>query len=281
MPQIEAFATDLDGTLIPLDEASKHFDALREIESIVDEHRLRMLFVTGRSFELTQQALKTYRLPTPDAILCDVGTRLMFRTADGEYQHSDEFHNHLVDLRGTWTNRRIREEVKRRDLPVTPQAEENHTEVKCSFDFNADRFDEVQRRVSDWISSDNVPLKMTISVDPFTGGGLLDLLPSGADKAFGLNWWGQSQGLDSQSVIFAGDSGNDTAAITGGPLAIVVGNAAESLVRAAREHHQGRKTLFLADCTATEGVLQGLRFFLERDRVARGQGSPAGGESPQ
>ncbi|KAA5539087.1 HAD-IIB family hydrolase [Roseiconus nitratireducens] len=263
MQLIQAFATDLDGTLIPLDNNPAHFDALEKIQAIVASHRLQMLFVTGRSFDLTRQAMETYRLPTPNAILCDVGTRLMCRDGGEQFRQNEAFRQEMVELRGPWGNQRIRDEVTRRGFPITPQVEANQTEVKCSFDFDVKHFARVQSLVHDWISDEQLPLKMTISVDPFTGGGLLDLLPAGADKAFGLSWWCRSRGIPDNDVVFAGDSGNDTAAINGGANAIIVGNAADSLIQAAQQHHGDRNTLFKATEDATAGVLQGLTHFLD------------------
>ena len=101
-------------------------------------------------------------------------------------------------------------------------------------------------------------------VDPFTGEGLIDFLPQGVSKDYALRWWVEHTGRDEQTILFAGDSGNDLAALTAGYRSIVVANADESVAQAVSDAHQNagwEDRLFLAQKPATSGVLEGLRHF--------------------
>jgi phosphoserine phosphatase len=93
---------------------------------------------------------------------------------------------------------------------------------------------------------------------------LLDVLPRGVNKASGLRWWAQFQQRELDQIVYAGDSGNDLAALTDHFRAILVGNADRQLARQIHEHHaqQGSLSrLYLARGHATQGVLEGCLFF--------------------
>ena len=110
----------------------------------------------------------------------------------------------------------------------------------------------------------HIPYSVVQSVDPFTGSGLIDLLPKGVSKAYALAWWSQHVGLNSTAIVCAGDTGNDLAALTAGYRAIVVGNAERSLAKQVQEVHQRAgwsDRLYLARKPATSGVLEGCRWF--------------------
>jgi HAD superfamily hydrolase (TIGR01484 family) len=70
-------------------------------------------------------------------------------------------------------------------------------------------------------------------VDPFEGQGLLDFLPRDVSKAYALKWWSDYHGVSHSDVVFAGDSGNDLAALTAGFCAILVANADRGVAREA------------------------------------------------
>ena len=89
-------------------------------------------------------------------------------------------------------------------------------------------------------------------------------MPFGVTKAFALSWWCEQNRCDRSEVIFAGDSGNDTAALVGGYRAIVVGNASRKLAaEVTRAHAEAGWTdrLCLATGTSTAGVVEGMRWF--------------------
>ena len=115
-----------------------------------------------------------------------------------------------------------------------------------------------------FLDESNAPYSLIQSVDPFTGDGLIDCLPKGVSKAYALAWWSQYMDLDTGEIIFAGDSGNDLAAMIAGYRVIVVGNADRSLAHAgatsARTCWVEQPTVF-ARKKATSGVLEGCRWF--------------------
>ena len=87
-----------------------------------------------------------------------------------------------------------------------------------------------------------------------------------------------------ESIVFAGDSGNDLAALTAGYRAILVGNADRSLAHQALQAHQQSNwsdRLYLAREKATSGVLEGCRWFgLVEARESEHDEPPSSPRSP-
>jgi len=94
--------------------------------------------------------------------------------------------------------------------------------------------------------------------------GLIDVLPGATGKDATLRYMSDHLGLSFDDVLFAGDSGNDRAALLSGWLGILVGNAEASfaleLASAARAAGLGDR-LFLATKPGAAGVLEGCRHF--------------------
>ena len=133
-----------------------------------------------------------------------------------------------------------------------------------SFYTEAKQLDDAQAVLSDELAKLGLNGTIIASLDPFNGDGLLDVLPSGVSKAFALDWWINQHDYDSADVIFAGDSGNDFAAMTAGYQTIVVSNAEPSLVDLVRGAHANMNwtnRLHLTSQPATSGVLEGGRAF--------------------
>jgi HAD superfamily hydrolase (TIGR01484 family) len=107
-------------------------------------------------------------------------------------------------------------------------------------------------------------LQTVYSVEAEDGTGLVDLLPAGVAKDFALRYLNEATGIESDRVVYAGDSGNDLAAMLAGFNTIVVGNTEASLKeeiqdRASAEGLEGR--IYYAELPYAGGVLEGCRHF--------------------
>jgi sucrose-6F-phosphate phosphohydrolase len=258
MPQITTLATDLDGTFIPLNGDPAHASALKTIEQELDLADAQLVFVTGRSWDLVCQAMQESNLPKPDIAICDVGCRIMRATAGG-YEDDADYVATLNGKIGNWTNHVILDSVCRLGHSIRPQRPDQQTAFKTSFDFDVEQFDTVRSVVNAWIEQNEAPLSVVMSkkIDQQTG--LLDLLPAGVNKAFALHWWIESESLDADGVVFAGDSGNDAEMLDSGVKMIVVGNADDQLRGRAEQVNSGR--VHFASAASTSGVLEGWRHF--------------------
>lgn len=258
----QVLATDLDGTLIPLANDSSNVRDLKTLAQQLSDNDVLLVFSTGRHLASVEQAIEEYSLPAPEWIICDVGTSI-FRREQETYVAAEAYEQHLAERVANLPLCELA--AKLGEIQgLRLQEAEKQGRFKLSFYSDASELHELTRqlqlRLNDW----SAPYSIVSSVDPFNGDGLIDILPESVSKAYALRWWGSHTGRSQDSVVFAGDSGNDTAALSDGFRAIVVGNASRSVARAVCEAHaQSGWTdrLYLARERGTSGVLEGCRWF--------------------
>lgn len=252
-------ATDLDGTLIPLGNDPLQRNDLLHLKDHFRSEADTLVFVTGRHLESTLQAILEYDLPQPDWIICDVGTSIYRCEDDGRLRLVREYYDLLSSILATQSMETLREQLtKRCELRI--QEPEKQGAFKLSYYTDGSDVQAVSQRLKAELSDE--PFEVISSLDPFNGDGLIDLLPRNTSKAFALRWWSHATGNNTERIVYAGDSGNDLAALTAGYLAIVVGNADQQVVDQARSAHQGaawERQLYIAKASATSGVLEGCR----------------------
>lgn len=262
----KGLATDLDGTLIPLEGRAQNQRDLATLSELVASEALQLVFVTGRHFASVLAALDEFSLPQPDWILCDVGTSVYQRGLDGTFCFSEAYAARLAELTGECTTEHLSELVDSFFLgrdDIRRQESEKQSRYKLSYYARAEWLENSVTELRAVVEGAAVPYSVVASIDPFTGDGLVDFLPQGVSKAFALNWWCQEQRLEPSEVMFAGDSGNDLAVFVDRFPVVLVGNTHAEVVA---QVHQARSPddphLFLASQPATSGVLQGLQHFL-------------------
>ncbi|MCR9115482.1 MAG: HAD-IIB family hydrolase [bacterium] len=256
-------ATDLDGTLIPLSDAEENVRDLEVLRNHFDENDAELVFVTGRHLELVQDAIDEHNLPIPDWIICDVGSTVCRKSTGNQFEPLPAYNQTLASLAGGVLPSDLRKEFQTyTDIRLQEEAKQGR--FKLSYYANADNLAEVSQRLNAKLTKEQLPYTLIASVDPFTGDGLIDFMPTNVSKAFALNWWTKHRQTKHESIIFAGDSGNDMAAFQAGYLAIVVGNADQSIKDQVTNWYADQDAhdrLFVASQTATSGVLAGCRQF--------------------
>lgn len=258
-------ATDLDGTLVPLDGCPEHGKALEVLRSELSDSGAALVYVTGRHLGSVRKVIRHAPLPSPAWILCDVGTTVC-RVEDGRTLPSQEYSDRLAEIVGVASLDSLRPDLASVE-GLRLQEPEKQGPFKLSFYSDGERLAELASRVEERLAEIDVPYCVVSSRDPFNGDGLIDVLPRGVNKAYALAWWRESQGLGGSSVIYAGDSGNDWDALVAGYRTILVGNACRDLARRVAERHAAegwQDRLYLAKESATSGVLEGWRAFRER-----------------
>lgn len=254
-------ATDLDGTLIPLHNDLKQQRDLSQLKAHFRDSRDSLVFVTGRHLDSTREAILQYQLPCPDWIICDVGTTIVQCDAQLRFFPVTAYRDLLAGLITTCPLATLRERLS--SIPeLRLQEPEKQGAFKLSFYTDGDALEAVSKRVHAAIAES--PFSVIASLDPFNHDGLIDLVPTNVSKAFALQWWSQIVGHSRQRIVFAGDSGNDLAALTAGYLSILVGNASKQVVQAAAASHRKagwQNCLYLAKSHATSGVLEGCRHY--------------------
>lgn len=268
----QVLATDLDGTLIPLEGHIQNQTDLKVISQELIRSQVELVFVTGRHIESVLNAIQQHELPSPDWIICDVGTSLFKRLPSKQYQIVAEYYEHQDSIVAELPFIELQRRLQNVD-GLLLQEQEKQGRFKLSFYTDASRLDERVGEIREVIDLAAAPYSIVYSVDPFNGDGLIDVLPTGVSKAYALRWWTQYFERDELQVIFAGDSGNDYSALTAGFRAILVGNADRGLANKVRDEHGKsgyRDRLFLSKEHATSGLLEGLRWFgFVQDRDAQ------------
>lgn len=256
-------ATDLDGTLIPLDGNERNASDLVTLAAQLRASDVKLVFVTGRHFVSVQAAINQDRLPTPDWIICDVGTTIYERHAVDKFVQLHAYGEHLAAATTELSIDELRSRLTAVDR-LRLQEPEKQGPFKLSYYANANELDVLQAEIARLLAAGAAPYSIIHSVDPFNGDGLIDLLPRGVSKAYALSWWSRHVDIAHEQIIYAGDSGNDLAAFTAGYRTIVVGNADCALREQVRDAHQQagwHDRLFVAEEHATSGVLAGCRRF--------------------
>ena len=257
-------ATDLDGTFIPSHRTAEsgEFQALQRLKRSADEGEISLVYVTGRHIESVLLVMETQSLPQPDWMICDVGTSIYVRN-QGSYQIVEDYVTHLNHLTGGVDAQSLRALLQ--SVPgLTPQEAEKQRQFKLSFYCESAVISQCVERIEAILQQRQLPYGLVSSIDPFDGKGLIDVLPKNVDKAYALNWWAAWQGLDPYHIVFAGDSGNDYAALISGFRGILVGNADACLAERLQAHHHQAGTsdrIYFAKSIHTAGVLEGCRYY--------------------
>lgn len=264
MPSV--LATDLDGTFIPLSGNQANRRDLDELQREIKSRGIALVFVTGRHLSSILNVMESESLPTPDWIISNVGTSISCVEERDQIVASARYADHLSQIISECPISKLRQEFSGFDQ-LTAQEAEKQGPFKLSYYCDADSISTVADQINEHLHKQQSPYRLIASVDPFNGDGLIDLLPAGVSKAYAIDWWCQDQGLNPSEVIFAGDSGNDFAALTAGYRSILVGNASRDLAVRVQESHatnDWKDRLCLANEPATSGVLHGLRHYCDQ-----------------
>ena len=220
--------TDLDRTLLPNGEHPESPEARRLFARLAARDDTTLVYATGRDFGRTLQAIETFALPTPGAILADVGATILL--PDGMAWRPWAAWERHIDR--DWRHLSLPEIVTLlQGLPgVRPQENDRQGrhKISCYVDLEAERKVleyEIAGRLERWGG------KATLiwSIDEQAATGLLDILPAGASKLQALRFFLQGYGYRQDEVVFAGDSGNDLEVLESDLAAVLVANARPAL----------------------------------------------------
>lgn len=254
--------TDLDGTLIPLPDSAENRRDLRLLTKKLADGERELVFATGRHFESVLDAIQMHALPQPDWMVCDVGSSIYQRTPEG-FEPFGPYEEHLRSLVGG-INRAAVEKALQPVEGLEIQGEESQGPFKISYFSVSERVEELEEQIGSICSGAGLPFTCMGSVDPFNGKGLLDLLPNQVSKAYALIWLSTHADFKPEELVYAGDSGNDYAALVAGFRSIAVANASDTLIEKIQEEMSEKgisERFYPAKGKATSGVLEGCHHF--------------------
>lgn len=236
--------TDIDNTLLGDD------DSLRELRDTIQQHHERIGFgiASGRSIELTKEALSQAGIDRVDLAICSVGAEIYYGvdfTPDRGWASR---------LRAKWRPDHIREALSSLSFLQLQQRDHAQREFKISYDLDS-AVDQATalRQVREVLATTKSAYSLVLSHGTF-----LDVLPHRASKGKAVRYLASKWGLPIERIATAGDSGNDLDMLQGKTAGIVVGNHDEEL-SALRQAKAAR--VYFAEGEYAGGILEGLRHY--------------------
>ncbi|WP_162026360.1 MULTISPECIES: HAD-IIB family hydrolase [unclassified Lentimonas] len=252
--------TDLDGTLIPLKDSAENTEALNILADNISDKNIKFVYATGRHYASVLEAMKQYELPKPDWIICDVGTSIYIKDDSGytPFKHYQEY----LSTRTQKLPRERIEELLSHIAGLNAQDSEHQGLFKISYYCRITLLEQLIHQVNGKLKQLNLPYHCMGSIDPFENRGLLDILPTSVDKSHAIDWLTTHANFSSEEVVYAGDSGNDYAALCAFK-SILVGNASDGLAEQVikSKAHSAAKTFYHAKGFATSGVVEGCKHY--------------------
>ena len=227
--------TDIDNTLVG-DNAS-----MLHLLKLLEQYRESIAWgvATGRSLELTIEAMTEYDIPVPDILICSVGTEIYYGP---DLRMDKGWQQHISDK---WKPEQIKATLQELDFLSSQEAEGQRAhKISYYMEDKPDYLAEVHRRL--W--EEKMPCEVIYSHGQF-----LDILPKRASKGKAIKYLKYKYEFPSSKVMVAGDSGNDEDMIRGNDNGLVVGNHSEEL-----EKLRGKVRIYFSSKTYAAGIIDGL-----------------------
>ncbi|MCW9056503.1 MAG: HAD family hydrolase [Gammaproteobacteria bacterium] len=224
---MKILATDLDRTLLPNGSWESDSEAINLFNKLTEEHKIPVIYVTGRNLALTENAIKEYGVRYPDILCSDVGTSIR-KYENGEWKFDEGWIDHIKKESPDWNAIAIRDALAGIE-GMREQETEHLNQFKQSYYVQHKKKDLVLKKVNERIKGkfDEV---IIYSFDSQDEKGLLDFLPASATKQTALEYVAEDFDITKEDIVFCGDSGNDIFPLTAGFSGVLVKNADDQLV---------------------------------------------------
>jgi len=235
MPDRLLICTDLDRTLIPNGPQPESPVARRRFAMLAERPEVTLAYVSGRHRALVEDAITTYRLPTPDFVIGDVGTTIYHVGREHTWQRLLKWEEQIA---ADWAGHSHDDLLRLlKDLPVLRMQElskQNRLKLSYYLPLYQD-IDKLAAAIRERLDSVGVRARLVWSVDDISDIGLLDVLPAGASKRHAIEALMREQGFELDDTVFCGDSGNDMEVLISPIPSVLVGNSRGDVKRLARE----------------------------------------------
>jgi len=263
--------SDLDRTIIPNGYQEESANARPVFRQLAEHVNIHLAYVSGRNKKLILDAIEEFDLPIPDYAIGDVGTTL-YRVINGNWQMEDDWSDEIgKDWKGVGWGKlsNFFEDIEE----IRLQEPEKQTRYKLSF-YTAQNVDHrpLIKKIRTVLAIKGVRASIIWSVDEISANGLLDIIPTRANKLHAIQYLMQQKRFSEDRTVFAGDSGNDLDVLTSGLQAILVKNAMDEVRKTALETLSGKHMInrlylpkgkfFGMNGNYAAGVLEGLVHFI-------------------
>jgi sucrose-6F-phosphate phosphohydrolase len=242
-------ASDIDGTLTG---DRKALDRLREeLSRLRETGQLFLVLSTGRHLGQVIDGFENEGIPVPDAVVSQVGTEI-YLPPFTERSRPLQVWNDLLTLDFDREEAlALTGEIKGMRL----QPEEFNTELKLSFFVESEDPEGTVKELSRRIRESGDGRSQII----WSSGKDLDIIPAAAGKGKAISFLFNSRNIRGETVIVAGDSGNDKTMFEEFSNGIIVANAQPELKSFRQEH--SLPGIYQAEKEYAAGVAEGLRHF--------------------
>lgn len=241
-PPVRLFSTDLDGTLLGNPESTRRFRLAWD--NLAAGHRPLLIYNSGRLVPDLERVVMAEHLPRADFFIGGVGTQIFDVKAGSMIREFDQ------ELTQGWDPARVREIVSK--FPgVTEQPERFQHSFKTSWFLHRATRPILEKLIAELAAAG---LETNVVYSSLRD---LDVLPRNATKGNALRWLCARLKVPLNTVLVAGDTGNDSSMfLIPDARGIVVENAQPELYEAVVEIPAYCSRQILAD-----GVLDGLRHY--------------------
>lgn len=233
--------SDIDYTLLGDDIA---LTEINELLTSVHQKNIGFGVATGRTIDSAINVLQEMSVPLPDVIISSVGAELYYNY-EGELIYSKGWDSHISHK---WNRNKIFEVLSDFDF-LKYQEETTQRKFKISY-YTHDLSENIQI-IKDTLIKNKIKANVI-----FSHGQFLDILPYRASKGKAIRYLSYRWNIPYESILVAGDSGNDEEMLKGELLAVVVGNYSPEL-----EKLRGRKRIYFAKNHFAGGIIEGINFY--------------------
>ncbi|HHD56283.1 MAG TPA: HAD-IIB family hydrolase, partial [Desulfobulbaceae bacterium] len=197
---------------------------------------------TGRSLELTLEAMTEYDFPMPDILICSVGTEIYYGP---DLRYDKGWQQHISHQ---WKPEEIKNKLAVLEFLVSQEAEGQRShKISYYLEEKEDRLS----RVENILEAEKLRCEVIYSHGQF-----LDILPFRASKGKAIDYLRYKFDFPPRHVMVAGDSGNDEDMILGHARGLVVGNHSEEL-----EGLRGKPNIYFSRAEYAAGIIDGLKHY--------------------
>ena len=220
--------TDLDRTLIPNGAAPESPQARAYFRQFVAQPQVTLAYVTGRHLALIDEAILEYQLPRPQFAIADVGSSI-YTWQNSQWHRWQSWDDHLAT---DWPKQgaiAIHHYLENHPaLQLQESARQSHYKLSYYVDLQADH-QQLLIEIKTLLKQHHFTAHLIWSIDEEKQVGLVDILPSQANKYQAISFLMAAQNFSLTQTIFAGDSGNDEAVLSSPIPAVLVANAPQAL----------------------------------------------------
>jgi len=233
---------DLDGTLVE----NENTNGLDELKKWISDNRQRVAFgiASGRNRFLTAEALKKYKLPKPDILICSAGSEIYYTE---KFIPDSGWESHISYQ---WKREEI-EKALHHFPKIHLQEKGAQWKFKLSYYVDPSFKNDDLAMIYKILDDHRLRFKLLLTDNRY-----LDFLPFRASKGSAIRYLSYKWKAPLENFITAGNGGNDIDMLKGKIKGIVVSNYSPEL-----EELKNLKNIYFAENALSKGVLEGITHY--------------------